>query len=120
MTLFWKCKAIMRDRGFVPDDGPFRVTDFMDGKGLILEIWSESVFGPKPTQAQLDAADGAREEHLTIWENEMAAVTRDMPDCVEAVIDSMDEAQLYRLDQAAKDQLAAKKTVRETKPEVPE
>jgi hypothetical protein len=54
------------------------------------------------------------------WESDMAVATRDMPDCVEAVIDSMDEAQLGRLDQAAKDYLAAKKTVRETKPEAPE
>jgi hypothetical protein len=50
------------------------------------------------------------------WEGEMAVVTRDMPDCVEAVIDSMDEAQLGRLDQVAKDHLAAKKTLQGQKP----
>ena len=50
------------------------------------------------------------------WEAEMFEVTRDMPDCVEAVIDSMDEAQLGRLGQVAKDHLEIKKAVREAKP----
>jgi len=50
------------------------------------------------------------------WKAEMSEATRDMPDCVEAVIDSMDEAQLGRLGQTAKDHHAAKKTVREARP----
>jgi len=55
-------------------------------------------------------------DRMAYWESEMAAATDNMPDCVEAVIDSMDEAQLGRLDQVAKDHLAAKKTVREARP----
>ena len=64
--------------------------------------------------------DKDADDYMADWEGEMAVATRDMPDCVEAVIDSMDEAQLGRLDQVAKDHLAAKKTVRETKPEASE
>jgi len=64
--------------------------------------------------------DKDADDLMAEWESEMAVATGDMPDCVEAVIDSMDEAQLYRLDQVAKDHLAAKKTVRDAKPEAPE
>jgi hypothetical protein len=60
--------------------------------------------------------DKDADDLMADWEGEMAVATRDMPDCVEAVIDSMDEAQLGRLDQVAKDHLAAKKTVREARP----
>jgi hypothetical protein len=62
------------------------------------------------------AVDKDADDYMAEWEGEMAVVTRDMPDCVEAVIDSMDEAQLGRLDQVAKDHLAAKKTLQGQKP----
>ena len=62
------------------------------------------------------AVDKDDDDLMAEWEGEMAVATRDMPDCVEAVIDSMDEAQLGRLDQAAKDYLADKKTAREAMP----
>jgi hypothetical protein len=68
------------------------------------------------TRTTVDKDD---DDLMAEWEGEMAVATRDMPDCVEAVINSMDEAQLGRLDQAAKDYLAAKKTVKEARPEVP-
>jgi hypothetical protein len=74
-----------------------------------------SVVGQAVTVTQT-AVDKDADDRMADWENEMSAVTRDMPDCVEAVIDSMDEAQLGRLDQVAKDHLAAKKTVREARP----
>ena len=61
--------------------------------------------------------DKDADDRMADWEGEMAVATRDMPDCVEAVIDSMDEAQLGRLDQAAKDYLAAKKLVKEARPD---
>ena len=60
--------------------------------------------------------DKDADDLMADWENDMAVVTRDMPDCVEAVIDSMDEAQLGRLDQVAKDHLADKKTCRSERP----
>ena len=62
------------------------------------------------------AIDKDADDLMAEWKTEMSEATRDMPDCVEAVIDSMDEAQLGRLDQVAKDHLATKKAVRETKP----
>jgi len=62
------------------------------------------------------SVDKDADDLMADWNSEMAIVTEDMPDCVEAVIDSMDEAQLGRLDQVAKNHLAAKKTVRETRP----
>jgi len=62
------------------------------------------------------AVDKDADDYMADWENDMAVATRDMPDCVEAVIDSMDEAQLGRLDQVAKDHLAAKKTLQGQKP----
>ena len=63
------------------------------------------------------AVDKDADDYMAEWEVEMVVATRDMPDCVEAVIDSMDEAQLGRLDQVAKDHLAAKKLVKEARPE---
>jgi len=62
------------------------------------------------------AVDKDADDYMADWKSDMAVVTRDMPDCVEAVIDSMDEAQLGRLDQVAKDHLAAKKTCRSERP----
>jgi len=62
------------------------------------------------------AVDKDADDYMVEWEGEMAGATRNMPDCVEAVIDSMDEAQLGRLGQTAKNHHAAKKTVREAKP----
>lgn len=62
------------------------------------------------------SVDKDADDYMAEWKSEMARATRDMPDCVEAVIDSMDEDQLGRLDQVAKDHLAAKKTVRVRKP----
>jgi len=62
------------------------------------------------------AVDKDADDYMAEWEGEMAEATRDMPDCVEAVIDSMDEAQLGRLDQVAKDHLADKKTCRSERP----
>jgi len=35
--------------------------------------------------------DKDADDYMADWKSEMAVVTRDMPDCVEAVIDSMDE-----------------------------
>jgi len=60
--------------------------------------------------------DKDADDLLAEWKTEMSEATRDMPDCVEAVIDSMDVAQLGRLGQVAKDHLANKKMVREAKP----
>jgi len=74
-----------------------------------------SVVGQAVTVTRTALAKDA-DDYMAEWESDMAMVTLDMPDCVEAVIDSMDEAQLYRLDQVAKDHLAAKKTVREARP----
>ena len=54
------------------------------------------------------------------WKTEMEIATREMPDSLEAVINSMTDAQLGRLDQVAKDHLSNKEAVREAKPEVPE
>jgi len=62
------------------------------------------------------AVDKDDDDYMADWEGKMAEATRDMPDCVEAVIDSMDEAQLGRLDQVAKDHLAVKKTCRSERP----
>ena len=62
------------------------------------------------------AVDKDADDYMAEWEGEMAEATLDMPDCVEAVIDSMDEAQLGRLDQIAKNHHAIKKMVREAKP----
>ena len=62
------------------------------------------------------AVDKDADDYMAEWEGEMAVAIKDMPDCVEAVIDSMDEAQLGRLNQTAKDHHAAKKMAREAKP----
>jgi len=74
-----------------------------------------SVVGQKVTVTRT-AVDKDDDDLMAEWEGEMAVATRDMPDCVEAVIDSMDEAQLGRLDQAAKGYLAAKKVIKEARP----
>ena len=63
--------------------------------------------------------DKDADDLMAEWEDEMARATRVMPDSVEAIIDSMDEDQLGRLDQVAKDHLANKEAVREAKPEAP-
>ena len=62
------------------------------------------------------AVDKDDDDYMDEWKGEMAEATREMPDCVEAVINSMTAAQLGRLDQVAKDHLANKQTVRENKP----
>jgi len=74
-----------------------------------------SVVGQKVTVTRT-AVNKDDDDFMAEWRIEMSTATRDMPDCVEAVIDSMDEAQLGRLDQAAKDHLADKKTAREAMP----
>ena len=66
------------------------------------------------------AVDKDADDLMADWEGEMAVATQDMPDCVESVINCMAAAQLGRLDQVAKDHLANKKAVRDSKPEVPE
>ena len=63
------------------------------------------------------AVDKDDDDYMAEWESEMAEATREMPDCVEAVINSMTAAQLGRLDQVAKDHLANKEAVRDSKPE---
>jgi hypothetical protein len=78
-----------------------------------------SVVGQAVTVTQT-AVDKDADDYMAEWEIEMVEATNDMPDCVEAVINSMSATQLGRLDQTAKDHLAAKKTVREAKPETPE
>ena len=75
-----------------------------------------SVVGQEVTVTRT-SVDKDADDLMSEWKAEMAAATGDMPDCVEAVINSMTAAQLGRLDQTAKDYLAAKKTVREAKPE---
>ena len=75
------------------------------------------VAGQEVTVTRTAVAKDA-DDYMAEWETEMVEATREMPDCVEAVIDSMDTAQLGRLDQVAKDHLESKKTVRESKPEV--
>jgi hypothetical protein len=62
------------------------------------------------------AVDKDADDYMADWKNEMAVATRDMPDRVEAVIDSMDEAQLGRLDQVTKGYFANKKTLQGQKP----
>ena len=62
------------------------------------------------------AVDKDDDDHMAEWKVEMSEATREMPDSLEAVINSMTETQLGRLDQVAKDHLANKQTVRENKP----
>ena len=62
------------------------------------------------------AVDKDDDDYMDEWKGEMAEATREMPDSLEAVINSMTETQLGRLDQVAKDHLANKQTVRENKP----
>jgi len=62
------------------------------------------------------AVDKDDDDHMAEWKDEMSEATREMPDSLEAVINSMTETQLGRLDQVAKDHLANKQTVRENKP----
>jgi hypothetical protein len=113
-----------------PDDRPLAIgPDYFLATATVVDedIGDDQKRGPEVVSVvgqavtvTLTAVDKDADDYMADWESEMVVVTRDMPDCVEAVIDSMDEAQLYRLDQVAKDHLAAKKTVRETKPEAPE
>ena len=74
-----------------------------------------SVVGQEVTVTRT-AVDKDADDYMAEWETEMLEATRDMPDCVEAVIDSMDEAQLGRLNQTAKNHLAVKKLIQEAKP----
>ena len=62
------------------------------------------------------AISKTEEDVLNDWQSAMAQTDSTLSRAEEDIIDSMDEAQLGRLDQVAKDHLAAKKTARESKP----
>jgi hypothetical protein len=55
--MYWKIKAILRARGVDSED--FSLCD--TGNGPFVERWGAAL-GPRPTAAELAAADGAREE----------------------------------------------------------
>jgi flagellar motility protein MotE (MotC chaperone) len=41
----------------ISPSAPFLVADNSDGNGPFIEKWDESILGPRPTQAEIDAVD---------------------------------------------------------------
>jgi hypothetical protein len=112
----------------VPDDRPLAigpdhflatatVVDADAGAGNDQKCGPEvvSVVGQEVTVTRT-TIDRDAYDYMADWEVDMASATRYMPDSVEAVIDSMNEDQLGKLDHTVKEYFAAKKTAREARP----